>query len=745
MTGRRILAAIFTGFLCANAYAETTSLAEFLRRAGEDGINVLFSTDLVPQRYQVTFDPGEPVTEAKLRRALEGFDLELMEAAPGVLTVVRRRVLPDPIVPDPLQMPVLPAIEELIVTSSRYQLLMRDGLASSQLVQEQLSQRPAVGNDPARLVNQLPGSNNDGMTARPRVRGGGEDETLILFDGVRLYKPFHFNAFNNLVSTFDARLIDSLEFYSGGFPVNMGDRLSAAMVIETTGISPSRREAGVGLYNLSYLHHERSWIVNVRRSTLELVSGLAEHDPGTPSFADVYGRYEWLSGSGHEWSANLLWFGDDMELTRGSGLEHATSIYGNTYAWLNWRADWSEALSSESWFSVAGVKDDRNASVNNPGVVIGTLSDSREFRVYQLKHEFSYLASADWLWTAGMDYRYISAQYDFARAATVAPVFASLTTVALPSSYSVNVDESGHQLATWLSGRTRFGDRLTLETGVRLDLQHYEHDLHASQTSPRVSILYEPAEDWDVRLGWGRFTQAEGLHELKISDGFTHFQLPQRSTHVNLGVHTRVFDVDVRIELYRKRGHVSATYFENLASPVTLVPELQPDRIAVSPDSFVAEGVELSLDGSLHEVDWWFNYSYSSASDLLGTVETRRAWDNRHSANAGVSHEVWGWNVATTMSCHSSWSTTPLVFDGIAIRSGERNSVDFGNYASVDIKMMKTWQMGKDELRVEMGLTNLTNRENVIGFEYTFEGGALARSEREGLPLAPFVDLFWRF
>ncbi len=60
------------------------------------------------------------------------------------------------------------------------------------------------------------------------VRGGGNDQNLILLDGAPLYNVSHtFNFF----SVFNADAINYVSFYKGGFPARFGERLSSVLDI----------------------------------------------------------------------------------------------------------------------------------------------------------------------------------------------------------------------------------------------------------------------------------------------------------------------------------------------------------------------------------------------------------------------------------------------------------------------------------------------------------------------------------
>ena len=90
--------------------------------------------------------------------------------------------------------------------------------------------------DPVRAIEVLPGvvSTSD-FSAAFHVRGGSQDQNLILLDGMPVFSPFHLGG---LFSVFNADMIDRVELQSGGFPAEHGGRVSSVLQIET--------EAGAG-------------------------------------------------------------------------------------------------------------------------------------------------------------------------------------------------------------------------------------------------------------------------------------------------------------------------------------------------------------------------------------------------------------------------------------------------------------------------------------------------------------------
>lgn len=730
---------------------ETISLGDYIDLANRSGLNVIYSSDLLRQRYQVTHDISMTPSLASLKKALNAYGLDLNKIGMDTYTVIVADQ--QPIVEEPA--PVAASfnrlsLEEVVVSSSRYRLYSDTATRTQQLDAKTLAERAVSGNDAVRIVNQLPGSATIGVSAKPRVRGGNEDETLILFDGVRLYSPFHFNRFNNLFSSFDNRLLSNIDFYSGGFPASIGDRLSAAMLITTKDNYELRetREVGVGLFNVSYLQAldlgDQSLVVSARRSNFELLDQLAQNDLGTPSFGDLFARYSRELDSGAQLDINLLWFGDDIEINNSSGTEQAESHYFNTYLWAKVSGNLTEQLTRSTIFGAAQILNDREGILNKPNQVRGTIEDDQTFRFYFASQNYEYVGDIG-LFSFGWDYRYLDADYEYASDQVIAAPFAGLSNIIRQRLESSDIRETGHQGALYVNWKQHFWDDWSIEAGLRLDAQHYERSIQDEHLNYRLGFLYEPTSDLKFRLGWGQYSQAQGIHELNISDLENDFQPVQTAMHIVAGVEYQFGGWQMRIETYRKHAEDARVYYQNLANPYTLIPELQTDRFRIQPDGYLSRGVELSMERELLGGEWWFNYSHASVKDELPGQNIRRSWDQSRAANIGYHRTIKNWQVSVSAAFHEGWLTTPLSFNGTNVVAGARNSERFDHFYSVDFKTSRSWSFNRGELRLEMGITNVLNRENQIGVNYELESGKLTATQEVGLPLAPFLDLFWSF
>ncbi|MGA7162093.1 MAG: carboxypeptidase-like regulatory domain-containing protein [Bacteroidota bacterium] len=94
-----------------------------------------------------------------------------------------------------------------------------------------------VETDVMRTIQLEPGVQSTGdVSARYYVRGGASNENLVLLNGAPIYNPFHAEG---IFSVIDPDMINSVEFYKGGFGARYDGRLSSVMNIVTKDGNPN--------------------------------------------------------------------------------------------------------------------------------------------------------------------------------------------------------------------------------------------------------------------------------------------------------------------------------------------------------------------------------------------------------------------------------------------------------------------------------------------------------------------------
>jgi hypothetical protein len=269
--------------------------------------------------------------------------------------------------------------------------------------------------------------------------------------------------------------------------------------------------------------------------------------------------------------------------------------------------------------------------------------------------------------------------------------------------------------------------------------------------------MYDFDPSTRLRAAWGRFWQAQGPNELQVEDGVSTFWEPQKADHLIVSVERDLrANIDLRLEIYQKDYDRVRPHFENLFDPVTLLPELEPDRVEVAPDHARARGVELlfSRRGKGPWSGWW-SYGWSRVVDKIDGRDVPRSWDQRHTISAGMRYTGNDWEFTVADSYHTGWPTTSLELTSSSgggpdeVVVGERNARRFDDFNSLDLRALRRYDLEESILELSFELTNSLARRNPCCTEYTVTapGGVplIDRDEDYWPRLVPSAGVLWKF
>jgi hypothetical protein len=693
--------------------------------------------------------PGSYSIEVRAPGYTPGFAVVEIEAAGTALATVE-------LAPGPLQ------LDNLSVTASRYVLF------SSSLFfidQRAIQAVPKLGDDPIRSVQRLQGSAANGLSARTHFRGGAYDEASIYLNGLRLLDPFHIRDYHSLFSTIDARAISGIEVYTGGFPSEYGDDMSGLIVLDSIlPEAPLHSEFGLSLFNTSILNSgyvsdgRYDWLVSARRSNLDLV---LNEDLGEPNYFDVFASFGINLNDSTRIAFNGFLADDEVVIItedEPDELEQSSSSTNNTSFWIRAEIDWNNRTSSDTVISASDLSNRRVAAVQEPEAVISAVQDFRTAEILAIRHGMSYTGLANHTLRWGLEFSRQKASYDYHGAAEYFGLAAAYPGIQNPVSYEVSARPSGYTYGIFLSDRLTLNERLTLELGLRWDKQTYTEPGYSGQVSPRASLLFDAGNRRNFRLTIGRYSQSQAIQELQVEDDSSQFNPPQRADQFIAGYQwTTSGDYQFRIEAYYKDYDRVAPRFENLFDPLQLVPEFQPDRVGLNPDSARAKGLEFSVEHAADEqLNWWASYTLSRVSDTINGSSQLRSWDQRHAVQAGLAWRSGPWELGVAGRIHTGWPATGLTL-GYDAETGQpvpvpgaRNAERYGLFAALDFRLSRTFEVRKGELMGFIEITNTTNRKNPCCSDYSTETGAngnvyLVSSTEYWLPIVPSIGLLWEF
>ncbi|MFZ1623854.1 MAG: TonB-dependent receptor [Gammaproteobacteria bacterium] len=746
----------------ANGYVGR-SVTDVLREWQGRGLNLVYNDQLVSPALRVQQEPAAGAGVPLLNEILAPHGLKLQEVSTGVWSVVVIAGRSDAARGTSAGARAA-RLDTVVVTASRYVLASDEVGVSTLLVQDELRALPKLADDSLRAVHRLPGAASNGLSGLAHIRGGGENESEIVFDGMPLAEPFHLRNFFSPVSVLDAEVIGAMDVYAGGFPVNYGDRMSA--VIDVRSIVPpvdGVRAIGASLYHSSgqaggtFDDARGRWLLSGRRSNLAEVIDLIGSDVGKPRYLDSYSKVEYDFSTATTGSLHLLVASDDIRVNNPEETESSKVGDRSVYLWGTAEHRWSEQLSGQLRLSYTNIDSDRDGTVDDLGERSGFVQDYRSFTATNLNLQLQQ-GDDQLLFRYGLEAGLSDAHYLYASRLDVA---AGVPFPASPASLVTrqsSLQPDGSQLGAFISSRWRMTDRLTAELGLRWDNQTWSRADGGGQFSPRMNLRYDPGERTQLRASWGRFYQAQGINELQVEDGIETFYPAQRADHLILSAeHALPNQVDVRLEAYYKDYAELKPRFENMFDPLVLIPELQTDRVEVPASSGSARGIELLLNRrGAGPWGWWLSYAWSQADDRIDGKDVPRSWDQRHSFNGGVNWISGPWEVTLAGAWHSGWPTTDVSL-GPAPPGGEppvmigaRNAGRFDAFTSVDLRVGYTFKLENSELLGYLEFTNLFWQQNPCCVEYPVQnvgGGAytLQPAVNDWIRFAPNIGVLWRF
>ena len=656
-------------------------------------------------------------------------------------------------------------LNEIIVTPGHFTIMQNEPAVRQALSREEIQSIPHFGEDIYRAVQRLPGISGNDYSAKFAVRGGENKEVLVLLDGLELDEPFHLNDIGGGLSIVDVEAIGGINLMTGGFSAEYGDKLSGVFDISSITPEPGQPRTAVGLSFLNarfktaglFKDGKGQWFLSARRGYIDLVLKLInEEDQLSPDYYDVLGKVQYQLNTHHTLAANVLRSGDQFDLLEEEGAQ-VNSGYGNTYGWLTLKSFWSQKLFAQTVLSTGYVAQDRSGTdfIGSNRQVRAYASDARNFQAYGFKQDWQYDWSDRHFLKWGFDLKNLHAAYDYFNRERSAP---AVTPVRYDTT-AVKANPVGRKLGFYVADRARLLKTLTAEIGLRYDDNSYTAD---QNFSPRVNLAYTLGQSSLVRLGWGRFYQTQGIHELDVQDGEHKFFPAELAEHRIIGFeHSFANGINARVEAYQKQlSHLRPRY-NNLLGTVNLFPEVEGDRITFTPQDGEARGLELFVKKDTGgKFNWWGSYAYAVAEDQIDGETVPRNFDQRHTVYLDFNYRPNSkWRLNWAWQYHSGWPYTEARFERVDLSSGgffyelmfkARNGARLPAYHRFDVRANRYFNVGKGQLAVFLEMINLYNRTNVRSYEYDLErqpNGQIVttRLAEKWLPRLPSIGISWEF
>lgn len=748
-------------------------LEDVLRQLQSEGLKIVYSSAVVKPGMIVETEPLASDPREQLDEVLSPFGLIAQDTKGGTIVVVAAPVAAEETSVDP-RAPEIPTLErptvflgEVVVTPSSFRILEEAPETRQFLTRTEVEQMPHLADDLYRAVRRLPGTTGGDYSAKFHVRGGDQDEMLVLLDGAELYEPFHFKDFQNVFSVIDADAVGGVDLLTGGFPVEYGDRMSGVMDVSVrTPAGPTSTTVSVSTLNAavisvgSFDQGQGSWLVSARAWYPDFLPNLVDitGDWVSTDYYDLFAKLEHPIGSRSTLSADLLLAFDDLgyRTEDDEGFEDVSAKYDSAHLWFNLRTMWTERLYSQTVLGGGRLTRRRVGGVEDVDLGGLDLNDRRSFDFLDLRQDWTFDLDPNNLLKWGIDVTRQESFYNYLRTQTEL----GFEPPTEPTETVVDLETDGWACGLYFADRFRPAKSLVVELGLRWDRQTW---IDEDELSPRVNLLYSLGPRTALRAAWGWFHQSQHLNELQVEDGVTEYFPAQRAEHWLAGLEHR-FDngVGLRFEVFQKDlSHLRPRY-ENLLNLLDLFPEWLPDRILVDPDRGRARGLEVVVKRDTGgRVSWWLSYVLASAEDQIDGKWQPRNWDQRHTATFSLNLALprrWNLNFAGTW--HSGWPATGVTGEvvvgpegeiEVVPESGPSNGTRYPAYHRLDVRATKDFTIRRGELTLIVEILNVLNTKNVccvddVEFEVGSDGSVTALpTYRHWAPIIPTVGIRYTF
>jgi carboxypeptidase family protein/TonB-dependent receptor-like protein len=625
--------------------------------------------------------------------------------------------------------------------------------------------------DPVRAVEVLPGviSTSD-YSASFHVRGGSQDQNLILLDGIPMFSPFHLGG---LFSVFNADMIDRVELQSGGFPAEHGGRVSSVLDIES---DAGRGDFGVdaavsllstrvavggrtsdGVANALGLRSLR-YRASARRSYFDILFKPAFDFPYYLTDLQTF-----LEG----WTAG----GDRLTFTAYTGQDvfDLASVESDFPLRIDW--DWGNDAVGFGWTRPrrgGGSLDVRaNFSRFKTGLVFPDFGDT-DFRSRiqqgQVRADLNLRPTPRWAVQLGASTERLSYDNSFITGGT---------------EFGGGLG-SGWLLGTYAQARYTLPREWLVEVGLRADNFHPDPGETVLEISPRLAVKrFVNDGEMALKLAAGRYTQfIHSMRDEELPLGLDIWVIAgERAPHtvsdqVQFGIEG-YHDIDW---FWSAEGYVRR--FEGV---VSLNPADNPNDPLddILSGRGLSWGADFLLRKETGDVNGWVAVSFLKADrtfpdplsplDPAPEISFSPIFDRRVDVDFVLRYPApfgWEgglrWNFGTgipftrALGSYSyytpryveggglDWTGTENDTDstgGYGVVVGDRNAARYPNYHRLDVSFRRTYPKTWGALTPYVNLVNVYNQRNVLFYFYEYNLVPPTRSGISMFPVLPTIGL----
>ena len=638
-------------------------------------------------------------------------------------------------------------------------------LDASALSRESAGAQP----DLFRSVQTISGvSSNDGLDSQLHIRGGEEDENLVLWDGFTLY---HLDHFFGVFSTLNPSVIQQVTLHKDPFSSQYGGRSGG--VLDVIGKSGDRNKwhsrLDMNLINFGVLtegpvSEKSSCLISYRRSHTDLLSTNIYEDILDRVFAQsVLNTSDALVSKNVEsdyfyhdlnlkWSTELnekdrvsasMFMGGDFFLRNSTFRyepENSPYIYndiyeddskwGNTGLGLVWTRNpkaghhrytslgWS-SYNSNYYFS------DEERDLFNGTPLPRTFSATSEQN--QLR-DLTFLHKREReLKKGAISYGYQFTHLELTEENTVRDVLNNTTRIVTELSKS-------NQHALFADRNWAFNDRLDFRVGGRVTSNSFTDKIYFE---PRARVHYWLKDKLGVHLASGNYIQqirrtAEQNLFLRQADKWVLVDgsvIPEsRSFHSAVGANWSRKWLEINVDFfYKQLQGVLLNQEQN-----RILSGLTQENEGVVNGKGTATGLDFMAQVDYRSHSAWISYSYTLSENVIDEINGGSvfpsAFNKPHDLSITYNYRHRAYQFHSTMMASSGYPFTPVLgfFEGpddnTFLVYGDDLSARSSALFRLDVSLNRTFSYKNFDMHLGLGVYNLTDHSNISDRSYEIAG-----------------------
>ncbi|MCB0262263.1 MAG: TonB-dependent receptor [Calditrichaeota bacterium] len=592
-----------------------------------------------------------------------------------------------------------------------------------------------------RAIQLLPGIKaSSDFSSGLYIRGGSQDQTLILLDRTTVYNPSHFFGF---FSTFNPDAIKDVRIYKGGYPAEYGGRLGS--VIDIFNRDGNRKEfqgrLSVGLLasrlNLEGPIPKGSVMFALRRSTLEpLLAALRNSIDDVPDafyFYDLNGKINYDPNENNRLNFAFYAGTDNVEFPFAEDAEFNLN-YGNRTFSTNWTHVFSKKLFSNFTLTASNY-------FSYPRFLINSTRFERDNTVsdYSVKGDFEYIPSGKFQFKTGF--------------------WAGALELAVRNRFdneeTLNETIDAKYGSAYVENQWKPSERMSVKTGLR---GSYIDSGDFYRLEPRISAEYFYRMDMLFQVAYGRYYQYLTLITNEAFTGFDTWLTTDDGVPPAWGDQ---FVVALKTKPSETYNFDVELYYRNMRELFELDPRVQDPAGLDYNELFrfgkgYAYGAEFFLQRRKGKLNGFLGYTWGTSRrrfpEYNNDMYYPPKFDRIHDVNMVMNYQLskkWRatvvFNYATGQaytdvlgSYELNFPTSSNELDPFIV--GGLNATRLPAYHRLDVGFTRNGKLFKLPYELQLQVINLYSRRNIWFYSYDLTENPIVREDVRMLPIIPNIS-----